>query len=340
MGTRRFISFMLIGLLLFIPVQAKAFTYKQDVKVTTTSNEGNKLLLPIIKYIGSRDKLNPKDPDYNEKLIYAIMAFRYLEEKSSMKPENETKYIALGDSIAFGLSADLNKGYVDLFKDYLILTKQYNKLALNNLAVPGYKSSHLLDKLKNDDKIRNAIKQANVVTISIGGNNLLSPIIKAIASKYQLNSKEPNFITKLTKAVMEDSKWEEKLAELQNDSDLMKALDEGVKNFKADWPEIIKEINKLNPDSKIYVMTLYNPLKTNTPVLYNRFEELIQQINVEIRNSTYDYEIADAYTKFHEYDGKESLTNFDLIKRTIDPHPTNYGHELIFKAHLKNQQKK
>ncbi|MCY6355622.1 GDSL-type esterase/lipase family protein [Clostridium sp. ZS2-4] len=336
MGRRKFICFMLIGLLIFIPVQAKAFTYQEDVKVTTASQEGNKLLLPIIKYVVSKYKLNPKDVDYNEKLIYAIMAFRYLEEKNSMKYENETKYIALGDSIAFGLSADLNKGYVDLFKDYLISTKQYNQLKLNNLAVPGYKSSHLLDKLKNEDKIRNYVRQADVITISIGGNNLLSSVIKAIASKYNLNSKETNFVAKLTKAVRADSKWQEKLETLQNDTELMKALNEGVKNFKADWPKIIKEINNLNPDAKIYVMTLYNPLKTDTPVLYDTFEKLIQQINVEIRNSIYDYEIADVYTKFHKYDGKEPLTNFDLLNRTIDPHPTNYGHELIFKAHLKN----
>lgn len=336
MGRRGFISCMLIGLLFFIPIQAKAFTYKENAKVTTTSNEGNKTLSPIVKYIAYRYKLNPKDAEYNEKLIYAIMAFRYLQEKNSMKLENETKYIALGDSIAFGLSADSNKGYVELFKDYLISTKQYNELALNNLAVPGYKSSDLLDKLKNEDKIRKAVRQANIITISIGGNNLLSPIIKAIASKYQMDSKEPNFVTKLTKTLGADSKWEEKLEVLQNDPDLMKALNEGVKNFKVDWPETIKEINKLNPHSKIYVMTLYNPLKTNTPALYNTFEELIQQINGEIRNSTYNYEIADVYTKFHQYDGKAPLTNFDLLNRTIDPHPTNYGHDLIFKAHLKN----
>ncbi|MCY6370046.1 SGNH/GDSL hydrolase family protein [Clostridium ganghwense] len=336
MNKRKFISCMLIFLLFFLPVQSQAATNKAETNITTINNEDNKLLLPIVKYVSSMCRLNPQNTDYTEKLIYAIITIRYLEEQNSIKSEGTTKYIALGDSIAFGLSADLNKGYVDLFKNYLKTTEKYDELVLNNLAMTGDKSSDLLDKVKNDVKTRDAIRQANIITISIGGNNLLSPVIKAIASKYKLDSEEANFVIKLTNAIEEDPNWEEKLEILKNDSCLMKELDEGINNFKEDWPKIIKEINSLAPNAKIYVMTIYNPLKADTPVLYNTFEKLIQPINEEIKNSIYDYKVAEVYTKFHEYDGEIPLTNFDLINRSIDPHPTNYGHQIIFKAHCKS----
>jgi lysophospholipase L1-like esterase len=80
------------------------------------------------------------------------------------------QYTALGDSIAFGVGATNNFGYVKYLRDFL--ETQFSCVNLKNRAVPGFTSSDLLRQLKNDNATREAVKHASLITISIGGNNL------------------------------------------------------------------------------------------------------------------------------------------------------------------------
>lgn len=80
------------------------------------------------------------------------------------------QYTALGDSIAVGVGATNNYGYVNYFRDFL--ETLYPCVDLANKAAVGVTSSKLLNQLKQDVLTRENVKKANVITLSVGGANL------------------------------------------------------------------------------------------------------------------------------------------------------------------------
>jgi lysophospholipase L1-like esterase len=84
-------------------------------------------------------------------------------------------YTALGDSLAYGTGATNNLGYVDQYKTYLETDNQ-TTVNLTNLGILGWTSSDLLSTLKGNSAYQNAVAQADVITIDIGGNDLLRAV--------------------------------------------------------------------------------------------------------------------------------------------------------------------
>jgi lysophospholipase L1-like esterase len=78
-------------------------------------------------------------------------------------------YVALGDSLAAGVGAE--RGYVDRYAAHL-RNETGARVGVSNLGVSGQTSSELLDALREDESMRGAIGGAEVVTFSIGLNDL------------------------------------------------------------------------------------------------------------------------------------------------------------------------
>lgn len=217
------------------------------------------------------------------------------------RPGSSTKYTALGDSIAVGVGATNNYGYVYYFRDFL---SRSGSVELRNKALSGIRSTDLLTQLTIDGSARLAVRTAQVVTISIGGNNLL----RCASNNY----------TTLDTACAAS----------------------GVAAFKSDWPKILSQIRgSIGSKAKLYVMTLYNPYKGNDPN-YATADAYIGQINAEIQNSTYrsaySYKDADIYADFQgQFGGGNwkicAWTHF--CEATRDPHPTDGGHDEISRVH-------
>jgi lysophospholipase L1-like esterase len=68
----------------------------------------------------------------------------------TQSPCNVFQYTALGNSIAFGIGATNNYGYVNDFRDFL--AKQNSCVNLVNRAIPGFTSSDLLHQLLPSEK--------------------------------------------------------------------------------------------------------------------------------------------------------------------------------------------
>ncbi|MDP4177709.1 MAG: GDSL-type esterase/lipase family protein [Bacillota bacterium] len=250
-------------------------------------------------------------------------------------------YTALGDSISYGYSADPGKGYVDLLYNYLKVQKRYDGLKLNNLSVLGATSGDLLNSIKTDQKFQDSIKSSTIITISIGGNNLLQPLISAVAIKFGVNpANNPNFKAELSQAIINTpasdraDKINAVIAEIQDpSSDLYKSLVSGVQSLNTDIPNIITEIKKLNSTAEIYFSTLYTPANP-TDSYYSSFDFVIQTINSAIKGSavskgTTNYQIVDVYTAFKNHTGNP-VVNFNFAQGSPDPHPTTEGHKVIF----------
>jgi lysophospholipase L1-like esterase len=219
--------------------------------------------------------------------------------------KDTTRYVALGDSIAYGPVAVERSGYVYEFAD-LLRGSVDDPIALNNRAVPLIKSGDLLSALKDDvpPGLRGAVRNAQILTISIGGNNLLG----CADNNYN------NIDTACTAR--------------------------GVSDFAEDWPQILAEIRTgIGSTARLYVMTLYNPYKEDDPN-FAVADAALQQINAVIQNpayqATYNYKVADVYTDFRGRlpDGTEKTcawTRFCESER--DPHPNQVGHGQIATLH-------
>jgi lysophospholipase L1-like esterase len=103
----------------------------------------------------------------------------------------DLKYVALGDSVSFGLSSVVSldpvtyQGFADMFNAYLKAVKPPGTtVTFRNLSEIGDDSNDLLEKLLYDDDFQGELGGADVVTINIGANNLLGTMVGAALKAY------------------------------------------------------------------------------------------------------------------------------------------------------------
>ncbi len=162
---------------------------------------------------GVNDVLNPKASNLIKKTDVVA------KEK---KKTGTLQIVSLGDSLTRGVGDKEGIGYVgrmkeDLQKDY----KQ--KIALTNLAVSGAKMPDLLKQIESNGA-QYSIKQAGVIVLTIGGNDLF-PGWESLG-KIDLDTYRPD-----------------------------------TETFQNEAKKIIEEIRKLNTDSPIFWLGLYNPFE-------------------------------------------------------------------------------
>ena len=250
-------------------------------------------------------------------------------ESIEIKVLPKTYFTGLGDSIAYGMSATPGFGYVDLFYNNAISMKGNESLTLANLGVPGYTSSQLLAQLQSDPTTIADLSKAQVVTVSVGGNNILAPVIATLAVAFQLDPTSPTFPVDLATALAQPGAQDIITAALP---EIQTNIATGATQFATDWPQIVATIKTLAPQATIYVTTVYNPISPQDP-LYAVFDPAILAINSAIKTPGAGYLVADVYTAFNDYQGSEPLVNFNWYTGNLDPHPTTAGHELIYQTH-------
>ncbi|HDR7710908.1 TPA: SGNH/GDSL hydrolase family protein [Bacillus cereus] len=162
---------------------------------------------------GVNDVLNPKASNLIKKTDVVA------KEKKKM---GTLQIVSLGDSLTRGVGDKEGIGYVgrmkeDLQKDY----KQ--KIALTNLAVSGAKMPDLSKQIESNGA-QYSIKQADVIVLTIGGNDLF-PGWESLG-KIDLETYRPD-----------------------------------TETFQNEAKKIIEEIRKLNTDSPIFWLGLYNPFE-------------------------------------------------------------------------------
>lgn len=79
--------------------------------------------------------------------------------------------VALGDSLSTGLGDPTGLGYVGRLRDKLAESADVPVRLLNNLAVNGYRTDHLLEDL-DKPSVTEAVGRADLIVFTIGGNDL------------------------------------------------------------------------------------------------------------------------------------------------------------------------
>lgn len=249
-----------------------------------------------------------------------------VSEVSAADENSELKsLVLLGDSIATGcMLPDYEPG--DNYSAPLSFGNMLGAEFENyrNFGVDGRTTEELLNALETaDEELSEALSSADVIVISIGGNDFLQPMITAIYNDKTL-----------------DHIFEESGGEL-SDEDFRKALDASLEAAKAvdvsktfdNIGKCVAKITEINPTAKMILMTVYDPfsgseeLKAASDVA----REKLTVLNFGLSSlSGGNIDVIDVYA---EFDGAaEKFTNIN----SMDIHPNSDGHYRIYRL-LKKQ---
>lgn len=111
------------------------------------------------------DIMNPKPADF-------------VQQPQQQPPAEETKttvdIVALGDSLTVGTGDVSGKGYVQNVKDKLAAAMKKQVNVIGNYAVNGYTTGQLLHDLQNAKGVPYGIERADIVLLTMGGNDLFA----------------------------------------------------------------------------------------------------------------------------------------------------------------------
>jgi len=212
------------------------------------------------------------------------------------------RYVALGDSIAYGygLSDREEQSYVGLIRQYL--EQNYDYVFCDNLGTNGLRSEELLDALTSKrnimyKKYRATLEDADIVSISIGSNDLLHLVeLDGDIQKYKEHGDE--------------------------------MFCEACQGFDENFPRIIEEIRKISPSAMILVGNVYNPCQglQQYEGLYSLAEHYIEMLNKTFTKYR-DFTLVDIKGAFDC--SEEDLVNMAFKGKEVDPHPSEEGHKVI-----------
>lgn len=190
-------------------------------------------------------------------LLFFLSSASFVFSKAE---EEHINYVALGDSLAAGLTSDktIDSGYTGILANYFEEYSQLNSYT-NAFAVPGYTSENLLqDILTNKEMegvhIQDIIKMANVITITVGANDL----IKEATIDWEVGTvtlKEEDVVHVLT-------------------------------NLGENMANILSEITLLNEKVEVYISGYYNPFPYLAKEQQEQLLPILEMLNQVIEETT------------------------------------------------------
>lgn len=218
-------------------------------------------------------------------ILSVVMLVSCFSVISFADEEKPLSYVVLGDSIAYGsgLANPVDACYGRIVADT-------NSYTYANHSIPGITSGVLLSMLKDREEVRASVSDADIISISIGGNNFLTDNLIGLA---------------FSSLVGKD----------------MTKFDEIATLYYEDLCTIMDIINELNPDAVVLLQTIYNPQKGAAGVVYLeggiRLNDMMRKYDAEHPGEIVIVEVAEALNGDSE--------NFadDMI------HPSKKGNEKI-----------
>ncbi len=222
-------------------------------------------------------------------ILAVLMAFSVCVCAASAK--EPLNYVAVGDSIAFGAGV-----YNSEEACYARIVADTNGYNYKNDSVSGFKSAQLLEFLKTNDETIEDIANADILTLSIGGNDFIQEklpilIIKALAF------------------------------------DDYSMFDEITEVFSANFEQIIARIKEINPKCTILVQNIYNPRYDYAREVYAYGLGLVNDVFASyLEENPGAYQLIDVCSAF---DGRQDLIANDEV------HPSADGNVVIATLILK-----
>ena len=219
-------------------------------------------------------------------------------------------YVALGDSLTQGVGDTTNQGgFVPLVAQSLTNEEGY-EVAAQNFGVAGNTSNQILKRMKEQDEIADALSKADLMTLTVGGNDLRKVILDNSTSLKISTFKKPSVA------------------------------------YSKRLVEIIELARKDNPDLPIYVLGIYNPFYLNFPEMTD-MQTIVDNWNQTTQDTIakFDkvyfvpindllYQGIDGQEGIVQTSGDEKKIINDALYQEDNFHPNNTGYEIMKRAVL------
>ena len=273
-------------------------------------------------------------------LLALCLALSLLPASALAAGGEQKSYVALGDSITTGYGlAENETGFAKQVADS-------NGYTLTNLAQDGATSTDLLEVVKSEANA-DTLKNADLITITIGGNDLMNALYAYLAEEY--NNKQ-NSDTSITAENVKALLAGEEGAVVEQITMLVFAIS-NISNFQSssiansaydtlwdNFVEIIETIREINQNAQLIVVNQYNPYSHLTTGIsgldlssvISAFDSAVQVLNEAISSgeTIAGYTVADVYTKFKEAESNPCNASVSP-SINLDFHPNATGHGLI-----------
>lgn len=293
-------------------------------------------------------------------LLVCMFALLLCLPRAAFAVQQKT-YLVLGDSISTGYQPGGTHLTDQAFFGIVAKDRGYT---LDNHAVTGNTSTGVWGQIK-DGALDSSIKQASVITLTIGGNDMMAPLYESIAAHYnETHAKAPIEASDITSIFSnsKDPRYGEVLGaatfvisylDQDTDAQLTAYMQPTTTALSSNLDSIASYIHTLNPDATFVVETQYYPyywLKGSIlGVLINdgfgtekaAFPRAVPMLNNEIAanatgsDGTVRYVVADSYAAFAQAYKTTPSTRLTCAyyESTDDPsldfHPNVAGHALI-----------
>lgn len=269
-----------------------------------------------------------------KRILSLIMAIAMLLSVSVFAQETDSYvYVAFGDSIAagYGLS-DYELATDTSNMDYVSLLAGSSELI--DFTASGMATNELLELVARAEVVE-AVKKADLVTISIGGNDLIRPLLQAVLPDVEIGSLM--IPTMAEDAGMDIGAMAQEIG-LGDLNVVLPAIMEVIGNVEAITDEtytnisaIIAAIKAANPNAAVLIQTVYNPYRGSQ--LLKGYDSMLDSVfailNGKIAKAAAENGAltADVFTAFVPYGAV--LLNSSIPELFYDPHPTYNGHVVI-----------
>lgn len=193
-------------------------------------------------------------------LLALCLALSLLPASALAAGGEQKSYVALGDSITTGYGLTENEtGFAKQVADS-------NGYTLTNLAQDGATSTDLLEVVKSEANA-DTLKNADLITVTIGGNDLMDALYAYLAEKYNKQNSDTPITAEDVKASLagEEGAVEEQKTMLvfaiSNISNFQSSLiaNSAYHTLWDKFIEIIGTIRSINENAQLIVVNQYNP---------------------------------------------------------------------------------
>ena len=257
-------------------------------------------------------------------------------------------YVALGDSISTGYGLDPENGESSFAEQ--IAEQQEQELSLTMLAQDGETTASLLAKLADaDGEVAKALETADVVTLTIGGNDFMNALYEYMAKAYN-QAYSTSFTAEQFKQALEGKNEElEQATALAFVTQKISGFAPGASTLLTQLETALNKIAsgiRRHTEAPVVVATQYNPyrfaadeLKPFEQVMPDKvaaaqaiadaFDIMLALMNEKIK-ALEEQEGFFAADVFSAFDGaQQNPCNASFLPSNLDFHPNALGHTLM-----------
>ena len=225
--------------------------------------------------------------------------------------KNNIRFVAIGDSLTEGVGDETaSGGYVPLGASNLEEAFSINSIEIENYGVAGDRSTQILKRINEQQEIQDDIASAEIISVTVGGNDLMKVIQNNILGLSVEKFEKPG------------------------------------EKYQANLTKLLTTIRQLNSTAPIYILGIYNPYYIYFPEI-TEMQTIIDQWNtrtqavveqeermyfVPINDLIYQGIISDEEaSEVPDVDTLNELRN-NAIYEGDNFHPNYNGYQLIAKA--------